>query len=148
MSAPDDDEIGQLIEQARTGDAAARGRLLERYGSYLGLLARLHIGRRLQGKADPSDLAPEAFLKAHKDFAGFRGSSEAELTAWLRQLLATSLAALVRRYLGTRRRDVRLEQELAEELDQSSRLLDRALVAGHSTPSERAARREQAVALA
>jgi RNA polymerase sigma-70 factor (ECF subfamily) len=55
---------------------------------------------------------------------------------------------LVRRYLGTRRRDVRLEQELAESLEQSSHSLGQGLDARHSSPSQQAARREQAVVLA
>ena len=47
----------------------------------------------------------------------------------MRQILAANLANLVRRYCGTRRRDIRLEPELVAELDQSSRLLDGALLA-------------------
>jgi RNA polymerase sigma-70 factor (ECF subfamily) len=43
---------------------------------------------------------------------------------------------------------VRLEQELADEMDQSSRALGRGLVAPQSSPSQRAAQREQAVLLA
>ena len=105
-------------------------------------------GRRLQGKADAADLVQDTFLEATRSFAHFRGTTEAELIAWLRQILTQNLADLVRRYLGTRRRDVRLERELAAELDQSSRLLDRGLVSGNSSPSQQAAKREQAVRLA
>ena len=50
--------------------------------------------------------------------------------------------------LGTQRRNVRLERELADALDKSSRALDQNLVARQSTPSQRVARREQAVLLA
>jgi RNA polymerase sigma-70 factor (ECF subfamily) len=138
----------QLLSQARQGSGPALGQLLELYRDYLTLLARLHIGRRLQGKVDAADLVQETFLKAHRDFAGFRGTTEAELAGWLRQILATSLAGLVRHYLGTRRRDPRLEQELVLEVDESSRALDRGLVAPHCSPSRQAARREQAVLLA
>jgi RNA polymerase sigma-70 factor (ECF subfamily) len=67
---------------------------------------------------------------------------------WLRRILATNLANQVRRYLGTQARDVHLERELADELDESSRSMDRRLVAPQSSPSQQAARREQAVLLA
>jgi RNA polymerase sigma-70 factor (ECF subfamily) len=87
-------------------------------------------------------------LEAHRDFAQFRGHSEAEFLNWLRQIMGRNLANLVRHYFGTRRRDVRLERELAIDLDQSSRVLDRGLVAAQSTPSQQATRREQAVLLA
>src|SRR6516165_6513490 len=122
-----DPELDNLLRQARAGDGAALGRLLEQYRNYLSVLARLQIDRRLQGKVDGSDLVQETFLKAHRGFGEFRGATEAELAGWLRQILATTLANVVRHYYGRRRRDVRLERQLAAEMDGSSRLLDRAL---------------------
>jgi len=124
------------------------GRLLEGYGNYLTLLARLQLSRTLQGKADPADLVQETFLKAHRDFAQFRGRTEPELMGWLRQILATTVANLVRHYRGTRQRDVRLERQMADQLDQSSRALDGGLVARSGSPSEKAQKRERAVQLA
>jgi RNA polymerase sigma-70 factor (ECF subfamily) len=141
--APED-----LLRQAQGGADGALGQLLELYRSYLALLARVQLGGRLQVKADPEDLVQETFLKAHRDFAQFRGSTEKEWVAWLRQILAFNLAHLVRRYHGTKRRDVRLERAMEEALDQSSSALDRGLVGSHSTPSQQAIRREQSVLLA
>jgi RNA polymerase sigma-70 factor (ECF subfamily) len=138
----------QLLQEARGGDAATLGRLLELYRRYLALLARVQIGQRLQGKVDASDLVQETFLEAHRNFARFRGSSEPELVRWLRQILAANLADLLRRYLGTQGRDVRLEREIEDAFDRSSVLLDRGLVAPQSSPSQQAMRREQAVLLA
>ncbi len=138
-----------LIARARRGDERALGRLLEQSRNYLKLLARLQIDRQLQCKADGSDLVQETFMEALRDFAGFRGDSEAEWLAWLRRILASNLANLVRRYRGTRRRDVRLERTLAADVDHSSAALDRALVARQqAAPWEQAARREQSVVLA
>src|SRR5438128_1632994 len=117
-------------------------------GKKLTLLARQQIGRRLQGKVDAADLVQETFLQAHRDFGQFRGTTEEELIGWLRQILAHSLAMCMRRYYGTQRRNVRLERELAGELDQSSQVLDHGLLARSSSPSHQAARREQAVLLA
>jgi RNA polymerase sigma-70 factor (ECF subfamily) len=138
----------ELLRRARAGSASALGDLLELYRNYLSLLARLQIGRRLQGKVDPADLVQETFLKAHRDFAQFRGTSEGEWVGWLRQILAMNLGHLVRRYCGTRRRDIRLERRLVDELDHSSRVLDQGLVAPQSSPSNQASHREQAVLLA
>jgi RNA polymerase sigma-70 factor (ECF subfamily) len=137
-----------LLREAKAGDGATLGRLLELYRRYLALLARVQIGQRLQGKVDASDLVQETFLEAHRNFARFRGGSEAEFVRWLRQILAGNLADLLRRYVGTQARDVRLEREIADALDQSSALLDRGLVAPYSSPSQQAVRREQAVLLA
>src|SRR5262245_16251802 len=106
-------EPDDLLRQARDGDVIALGQLMELYRHYLALLARLQIGRRLQGKVDASDLVQETFLEAHRDFAQFQGICEKELVSWLRQVLASNLANQVRRYFGTQRRDIRLERELA-----------------------------------
>ena len=70
------------------------------------------------------------------------------MVSWLRQILAGVLANLVRRFCRTRQRDVRLERELADDLDRSSRILGRELAAAGSTPSQGAARREQVILLA
>ena len=137
-----------LRDLARLASDPALGRRLEAYRDYLTILARTQIGRRLQGKADPADVVQETFLHAVRDIARFRGTSDQELAAWLRQILAARLADLVRRYCGTRGRDVRLEQALQVELDRSSQALDRGLVSRLSSPSQQAARHEQAAWLA
>src|SRR6266851_2902115 len=112
---------GQLIVEAKKGGNAVLGSLFELYRNYLRLLARIEIGRRLQGKLDASDLVQETFLEAHRHFAQFRGTDEPQFASWLRQILAAKVANLVRHYFGTQGRDVRLEQELAADLDNSSR---------------------------
>jgi len=137
-----------LLQQARGGNEKALGQLLESYTRYLTLLARVQIGRRLQGKVDPSDVVQETFLEAHRQITNFRGNSEGELVAWLRRILAGQIALTLRRFLGTKGRDLKLERELAAQLDQSSEILDGGLVASNSTPSQHASRREQALLLA
>jgi RNA polymerase sigma-70 factor (ECF subfamily) len=141
-------EPDRLLRLARAGCGTALGQLLEGYRSYLALLARVQIGRRLQDKADAADLVQETFLAAHRHFGTFRGTCEPEFLAWLRRILASRVAKLVRRYCGTRRRDVRLERQLTADLEHSSECLASAVAAAQSTPSQRAARRELAVLLA
>lgn len=148
MSSADQASCERLMQLARTGDAGALGQLLGLYRTYLKLLARLQISRRLQGRADPSDLVQEAFLEANQSFGRFHGTSEGELVAWLRQIMATKISDFVRRHLGAKCRDARLERDAASDLDQSSRLLEEMLTGGESSPSQRAARRELSVLLA
>lgn len=148
MTTPATMDPVQLLCLARLGEGEAVGRLLELYRGYLTMLARLGLTRRLQGKVEPADVVQETFLEAHRHFAGFQGNSEGELVGWLRQILAARLANTVRHFLGTRQRDARLERELADDLNQSSRVLEKALIAPQSTPSQRASQREQAVLLA
>src|SRR5262245_41741209 len=137
-----------LLAEIRAGGGEGLGALLERYRTYLSLLARTEIGRRLQGKLDASDLVQETFLEAHKHFPGFQGGSEAQFLRWLRTILAARVANLLRHYLGTQGRDVRLERDLENDLEKSSICLTDAFVAAGSTPSQLAARREQSVVIA
>ena len=141
-------DIEVLLSLAHRGDAAAAGTLLQAYRPYLTLLARVQLGKKLQGKADPADVVQEVFLDAHRQFGRFRGTTEAELTAWLRRILAGHIALLLRRFVGTQGRDVMLERSLSAELDGASGLLDLGLFATQSTPSQHATRRERAVLLA
>jgi RNA polymerase sigma-70 factor (ECF subfamily) len=148
MSPGVDCQAAQLLDRARAGDAKTLGQLLEGYRAYLLVLARVQIGRRLQGKVDASDVVQEAFLGAYRDLPQFRGTSESEFLGWLRKILASLLANLVRHYQGTQRRDVPLERQLARELDQSSHALEANLQAPQSSPSQEASRREQSGLLA
>ena len=141
-------DLERLINRARAGDGSVLGRLLEGFRNYLTLLARLTLHRRLQGKLDESDLVQVAFLEAHRDFAQFRGTTEKELTSWLRRILAHNLANVVRHYCGTQGRDVRLERDLEVELERSSQLAGPGLVAPEGSPSREAAHREQMVLVA
>src|SRR5437764_6174970 len=130
-SSDRDTDPEQLLRLARAGDTAALGALLEYYRDYLALLARLQIGRRLRREVAAADVGQDTFLEAHRNFARFRGGTEGELAAWLRQILAANLVDLNRRFLGTRRRDARLERAIGSELDASSRELAAGLVARH-----------------
>jgi RNA polymerase sigma-70 factor, ECF subfamily len=144
-ATPDPDE---LLHLARMEDSQALGQLLELYRGYLALLARLQVGRRLQGKVDASDLVQETFLEAYRHFPRFHGTSERELVAWLRQILAARRPNWCAATSAPGAATYAWERELAAELDQSSRVLDRGLVNSHSSPSQQADRREQAVLLA
>src|SRR4051812_40634301 len=137
-----------LLAEAKTGAGGALGRLLGQNSQYLTLLARMQIGKRLQGKVDAADLVQEVFLSVHRQFPQFRGTTEAEFVTWLRRIMAGQFALVLRHYMGTKGRDVNLERDLVAELDQSSMALDRGLMASYSTPSQHASRREQALLLA
>jgi RNA polymerase sigma-70 factor, ECF subfamily len=121
--------------------------LVERHRTYLRLLAGLQLHRRLRGKLDPSDLVQQALLQAHQALDDFRGRSESELAAWLRQILARVLANALRD-LNRAKRDVRRERSLEAALEESSCRLQAWLAAEQPSPSQQADQCEQALRLA
>jgi RNA polymerase sigma-70 factor (ECF subfamily) len=127
--------------------AGKNGPTLERFRAYLRLLARMQMGPRLQGKLDPSDLVQQTLLQALQALDGFRGRSDAELAAWLRQILAHKLTNAARE-LGRAKRDVGRECSLEAALEQSSARLEAWLVAEQSSPSQQAQRKEQVLRMA
>jgi RNA polymerase sigma-70 factor (ECF subfamily) len=58
----------------------------------LHLLARLQLTSRVQGKVDASDVVQQTMAKAVEAFDPFQGDTEAEMAAWLRQILSRQLA--------------------------------------------------------
>jgi len=130
---------------AETTEAAPRP--LEEHREYLRLLARLQLDPRLQSKLDPSDLVQQTLLKAHERRDQFRGTTGTQLAAWLRQILAHTLADAVRQY-GTAARDVALEHSLEDSLADSSARLEAWLADSRSSPSQQAVRNEQLLRLA
>jgi RNA polymerase sigma-70 factor (ECF subfamily) len=127
--------------------AEGPGLALERFRDYLRLLARLQIDARYRGKLDASDLVQQTLLKAHQARSQFRGQTAAEQAAWLRQILARTLANAVRD-LGRAKRDLALERSLETSLEDSSARLEAWLVSGEASPSEHAQRNEQLLTLA
>jgi RNA polymerase sigma-70 factor (ECF subfamily) len=119
----------------------------ENFRSYLRLLARLQLPRKLAPKLDASDVVQLTLVQAYRALDGFRGRTQAEMAAWLRQILARNLAHAARD-LGRQKRDAGREVSIAAGVDQSSARLEAWLAADQSSPSEKAERNDQLLRLA
>jgi RNA polymerase sigma-70 factor (ECF subfamily) len=128
-----------------SGADADRG--LERFRSYLLLLARARLDPMIRSKVGASDVVQQTLLAAHRDFARFRGRTVGEQAAWLRQILVRHLANALRD-LCRDKRDVAREQPLQTAVDESASRLEVWLAAEQSSPSQQAERHERAVRLA
>jgi RNA polymerase sigma-70 factor, ECF subfamily len=95
----------------------------DRYREYLVLLARVLVNPKLRPKLDSSDLVQEALLKAYQALPNYKGKSEPELRAWLREILLNTLKDRWRAIHGPKR-DINLEHSLEQALERSSARLE------------------------
>jgi RNA polymerase sigma-70 factor (ECF subfamily) len=117
----------------------------EAYRGYLLMLARLQMDASLQRIIDPSDVVQQTLLRAHERREQFRGESDGERAAWLRQILARSMIDALRKY---GRESDRRGQSVELALEQSSCRLDALLAASTSSPGAKAEHQEQLMRLA
>ncbi len=124
-------------------------RPIEQYADYLRLLARIQIDPRLRQRLDPSDVVQQTLVIACEKLAQFRGRTDAELAAWLRAILATTISQATRRFF---RHQPEHARSLEAALEGSSARLEAWLARDDSTPGQKASKGEQlawlAVALA
>jgi RNA polymerase sigma-70 factor (ECF subfamily) len=138
----------RLLRDAREGDAEPVGQLLHLHRNYLLVLATTQFDRRLRRRLSPSDLVQETMLAAHRDFGQFRGHSEPQFLAWLRQILIHCLHRAIETHLKAKMRDVRCEvsiEQLAVALDRSNARLSDLLVDKAPSPGAPMRQRESAV---
>lgn len=141
----------ELLEKARHGEAEALGQLLQIYRNYLTILAATQLDRRLRRRMSPSDLVQETMLAAHCDFAKFRGTSQRQLLAWLRQILINCLHHAVEAHVKAKMRDVRREtsvEQVSASLDRSVLNFAQALADQGPSPSAPLRQREGIIAFA
>ena len=98
----------------------------------LRLFAQLQIDPRLRSRLDPSDVVQQTLLIAHEKLARFRGRSHAEMAAWLRTILAATLAQASRRFY---RHPPEHARSLERALEESAGRLEAWLTGDESTPS-------------
>lgn len=109
--------------------------VVARYEPYLRMLARTQMRKAYQAKLGASDLVQQAMLQAVQGLDGFRGQTEEEFRAWLRQILARHLCHLDRD-LHRDKRDIRREQSMEQKLAASSIRLQGLLAGDGPTPSQ------------
>ncbi len=95
----------------------AWGDTLARFRPLLRLLAARSFNPRYWRQVDPSDLVQKTMAEAHQKRDDFRGSSEKELLAWLKQILGLRIIDEARR-LRCGRNDVDREVEVARAEEQ------------------------------
>jgi RNA polymerase sigma-70 factor (ECF subfamily) len=140
-------EAVDLIARARRGDEAALGRLLEENRAAVLAEAGRQLRGRLAARVDPADIVQQTFLEACRDFERFEGHSELQFVSWLRTILNRNIAGQLRDHTRVAKRDLRREWSL-DDSQGGGEPLWRRIVAGQSTPSQRAMQAEDFARLA
>ena len=96
----------------------------------------------LRGKLDASDVVQQTMLRAYSALPELRNRQPEVLVAWLRRILARTLADAVKHYERDKR-DVALERSLEADLDRSASGFAAWLAADQTSPSGRAERNEE-----
>src|SRR5262245_38229138 len=86
------------------------------------LARRLQLDRRFRRRFDSSDLVGETLLRAQRGIPQFRGRSEAELIAWLQEILRNVAWDEIRKATADGR-DLDLERSLDQAASESARTL-------------------------
>ena len=120
---------------------------LERVRPYLRLIAQTHLGDPLKKKMDASDVVQQTLMQAHKDWPQFKGSTEAQLLAWLKQILRHRLIDMARHWKG-QKRDLGRDVDLQQQVEDSFRQVDEWLAASQTSPSMAAHGNEMLLLLA
>jgi RNA polymerase sigma-70 factor (ECF subfamily) len=107
-------------------------------------MVTLRMDRRLQGRIDPSDVLQEAGIDVVKRAREYLASPSMPAFLWLRFITAQRLAALHRRHLGSKMRDVGMEVSLqCGALPQATSVSLAAMLLGRLTSPTRAAQRAE-----
>ena len=111
-SQPPPREWPALVQAARGGCDDALSEIISRLQGYLLLIANGQMRENLQAKFGASDIVQNSLLDARAGIDGFKGSTEAEMRSWLKQIVMHNLADEGRRYTSTQSRDVHRERSL------------------------------------
>lgn len=118
------DPLAAWIEAARAGCDDSFNQLFAACRPYLLLIANQELVPELQAKIGGSDIVQETLAHARQKFAQFRGTTQEELKAWVRDVLIKNMHDAKRRYLWTEMRQASREVSLDRDLPTAQHLVD------------------------
>lgn len=116
---------------------------VERYRSYLHLLAQQGLDARLRAKVDLSGVVQQTLLEAHQDWQQVAEKEPNVQTAWIRSILVHNLTDEARKWMAAAR-----NVDLERSLERSSANLADLLGGNQSSPSMKASQNEDLTRMA
>ena len=143
---PDLEKTQDLLAEARSGDAAAVNRLMERHRDSLRRMVQLRMDQRIQRRIDVSDIVQDVLVEANRRLQDYLAKPVLPYHLWLRQIAQDRIIDAHRRHRGSAKRSVDRERPLAvpaandhSTLELAAQLVDREL-----TPATAATQHELA----
>lgn len=124
----------RITEGADPRSQAERQFAPHQHADYVNLLARFWLSQAAPQDFDPSDIVQDVLLAAHARHEQFRGQTEAQYKAWLRQITRNQVIDALRKR--------RLPQQAIWQVQDASRWTEQWLVDGATSVVGRAARDE------
>lgn len=109
---PAADQTQTLLANAKAGDEAAVGALLERHRDSLRRLVRLRLDRRLAARVDASDVVQDVLLEASGRLADYLRDPVMPFHLWLRSMTRDRIIDMHRRHRAAEKRSVEKERPL------------------------------------
>lgn len=140
----DSTEEIRVLRRAADGDEKEWRQLLDQYRGRLKRMVAMRLDKRMQARADASDVVQDAFVEAYHKLPDYLNDPAMPFYLWLRAITGHKLMALHRFHLGTQRRAARREISIygGAMPETTSACMADFLAANHSRPSEAAIRDE------
>src|SRR5947209_16766752 len=141
---PDATTTQELLEQAKTGDAAAVDALLARHREPVRRMIDLRLDPAIVQRVDASDVVQDVLLEASRRLQDFLRKPSMPFHLWLRHLAKDHLIDAHRRHHQAQKRGVDREQPIhrAGWADRSSLELAGQLLDHERTPASEAIQQE------
>ncbi len=141
---PDAEKTKDMLEAARSGDAAAVDHLLAEFREPLRRVIDLRLDPVLGRRIDASDIVQDVLLEANQRLVEYLRSPNMPFHLWLRHLAQDRIIDTHRRHRQAQRRSIDKEQPIERPawVDQSSLQLAAQLVDTEQTPASAAIHEE------
>ena len=96
MNQIDYESVSLLLHRAQCGCNQSRDQLMDQLQSYLNVVARQNADQRMQQKFGNSDIVQRSMVNVIENFESFRGSTQGEFKAWLKQILINEIRKIRR----------------------------------------------------
>lgn len=136
-----------LVEQLRSGDEAALGKLFTEYGPRLRRMIAFRMDKRLQRRVDVDDVLQESWIGIAQRLPHFLNQpEEASCYVWMRLVTDQVMMDIYRRHLGTQARDAGRDFSFDQIRggQRTSQSIADFFLAGNTTPTKAVVRAEAA----